>query len=589
MASKPIVFGVSNAYGSYIQGKIELSSTPETVSNTSDVTASIYVRKGDHDGPLTIPTGGSWYWDLTVNGSKKAGSTYASVLEDWVLLYTGTWNDIVHGSDGSKSISVSGSVSGPTETSYSGKTSSGSGTFNLDTIPRASGISSAGDTSLGSACSVKWTPKAASFRYKLRFALESWSYTTGAIHPNSTAAYTYTGYTIPYEVANQLTEATGGTMTVTLYTYSDSDAKVLVGEDSDAFQVTIPDNSKIKPTVEFSIVDSDDLPSAFEGLYIQGKSRVQGYLSASGQYGASISSLKMNVGGVEYSSPFLSALLYQAGSITVKGVATDSRGFSQVSEETITVQAYSRPQVVLEVCGRCDENVSLDDSGVYLRVKATRSWSQIGGKNLCLLRFRWRIASVGDAGYSDWITLLARGSSGNTYDAIIPDITFDATLSYVVQVGVVDDIGEAIASTQTIPSEKVWSQESEDGISYGMYRSMGGFESAWASHFYGNVDGRVWGLGELPQIQSGANVNDYLEPGVWGAPASVATEIANWPTDSGGTLIVKYGDGLKRDDGKFFYITQIVDDYMCQHRYVRTLFTTTIAGQFDITQWYQPY
>ncbi len=589
MATKTITFGVSNSYGTYVQGKIELSSTAETASNTSDVAAKIYVRKGDHDGPLNIPTEGSWFWELTVNGAKRSGSTHASVLESWVLLYTGSWNDIAHGSDGSKSISVSGSVSGPTETSYSGKTSSGSATFTMDTIPRASSINSATAVSIGSACSVNWTPKAASFRYKLRFALGNWNYTTGVIHPNTTSAYTYTGYVIPYDVASQLASATGGTMSVTLYTYSDSSASVLVGTASSSFWVSVPDNSATKPSLSFSVSSVGDLPAAFSGLYIQGKSNVQGYLSASGKYGSSISSLRMNVGGVAYSSPFLSALLYQAGTISVTGVAIDSRGYSQSSTINITVQAYSKPQVVVSICGRCDSSGNLSDNGTYLRVKATRSWSQVGGKNLCLLRFRWRLASVGDSGYSGWITLLARGASGNTYDAVIPNIIFDAKQSYVVQVGVLDDIGEAIASTQTIPSESVWSHESKDGLALGMYRSAGGFESAWPAHFRGNVDGRVLGLGELPQIPSGANLNDYLEPGVWGAPASAAAGIVNWPAEGGGTVTVKYGDGLKRDDGKYLYITQVVDDYMCKHRFVRTLFTTTIAGQFDITQWYQPY
>jgi hypothetical protein len=57
-------------------------------------------------------------------------------------------------------------------------------------IPRASTISSAGNVTLGKACSVKWTPQAKSFRYKIKFALGEWSYTTGAIHPDTSSAYT---------------------------------------------------------------------------------------------------------------------------------------------------------------------------------------------------------------------------------------------------------------------------------------------------------------------------------------------------------------------------------------------------------------
>ena len=229
MASKDITFSASQSWGSYVQGRIVLSSTAETASNTSDVTAKIYVRKADHDGALTVPTEGSWGYTLTVNGTKRSGTTHASVLESWVLLYSGSWNDIAHGSDGAKSISVSGSVSGPSETSYAGKTSSGSTTFTLDSIPRASTLTSAGNVTLGNACNVTWTPKAASFRYKLTFSMGNWSYTTGAIHPNTTGTYTYTGYAISLEAARQIPNAITGTMTVTLYTYSDSSASVQVG------------------------------------------------------------------------------------------------------------------------------------------------------------------------------------------------------------------------------------------------------------------------------------------------------------------------------------------------------------------------
>ena len=49
----------------------------------------------------------------------------------------------------------------------------GSDTFSLTTIPRASTITSAGNITLGNKCSVKWTPMASSFYYKLVFKLNA--------------------------------------------------------------------------------------------------------------------------------------------------------------------------------------------------------------------------------------------------------------------------------------------------------------------------------------------------------------------------------------------------------------------------------
>ena len=481
MATKTITFSASQSYGSYVQGKIELTSSSETSSNTSDVTAKIYVRKADHDSTLTIPTEGSWYYTLTVNGTKRSGSVHASVLESWVLLYSGTWNDIAHGSDGTKSISVSGSVSGPSETSYAGKTSSGSTTFTLDSIPRASTLTSAGNVTLGNACSVKWTPKAASFRYKLKFVLGSWSYTTGAIHPNTTSAYTYTGYTIPLDVASQIPSATTGTMTVYLYTYSDSAATTQVGSaSSKTFTITVPNNSSTQPAVSMSLAPVHSLGSAFSGLYIQGKSKVKASLSAAGKYGASISAYSMKTGGTTYDSSdsYTSDYLGSYGSIAVTGYAKDSRGFTGSKASSITVIAYSKPKIQPisgeseVVAARCDSSGNLSDSGTYLKIKARRSYSAVksGGvqKNFCQIRYRYK--KEGAASYSAWTTILA-GSTTST-DEVVTGALLGGALaldsSYLVQVGVLDDIGEFAETTITISTEKVYMDRNGELNSMGL-------------------------------------------------------------------------------------------------------------------------
>ena len=174
-----------NSSGSYIAAKIDWTSTADKEANKSDVTAKLYVRKGNDNLILTETTGGSWSYNLNVNGSSVSGTTRVSVLEDWVLIATKTVTGISHNGDGTKSISLSGSVTAPTGTSYSGKTSSGSKTVSLDNIPRASSITSVTDVMLGNKCSVKWTPASASFCYKLKFSIGGWSYTTDVFKPGS--------------------------------------------------------------------------------------------------------------------------------------------------------------------------------------------------------------------------------------------------------------------------------------------------------------------------------------------------------------------------------------------------------------------
>lgn len=250
MANKTINLNRSASSGTYIIGKIVCDATADYDLNNSDVTCRIYVRKDNDDTLLTIKTGGTWGYSMTINGKTFSGTVKKDVLLEWVLLATVSVSDIAHNDDGTKDITVSGSVTAPSTSVVAGHKSSGSGTFTLDTVPRASSIASAGAVTLGNACNVKWTPASASFRYKLKFSIGSWSHTTDAIHPNRKSQYTYDGYAIALDAANQIPGKTG-TMTVTLYTYSDAAGTKQVGSsDSETFTVTVPENDATRPVVK---------------------------------------------------------------------------------------------------------------------------------------------------------------------------------------------------------------------------------------------------------------------------------------------------------------------------------------------------
>lgn len=345
---------------------------------------------------------------------------------------------------------------------------SGSGEWDLPTIARASTISSASDVTLGNKCSVKWEPKSTSFRYKLEFSMGNWSYKTDAIHPNTTSAYTYTGYPIPIEAAEQIPNASTGTMTVKLYTYSDTAGTKQVGDaSSKTFTVTVPNNSDTKPTVSMSLAPVSSLAAAFDGMYIQGKTKVKATMGGSGKYGASIKSYSIKVEGVSYDSgdSYTSEYLAGYGSIKVYGYAKDSRGYTGSITATITVIGYSRPQVLAVsgesgvVAARCDADGNLSDDGTYLKIKAERSYSPVvsGGtqRNFCKVRYRYKLESA--ASYSSWTTILAGDSDS---DEIATGALLGGVLavdsSYLVQVQAIDDIGEYSSTTIPVPTDKVY-------------------------------------------------------------------------------------------------------------------------------------
>lgn len=138
--------------GGYLMGKIDWSATADVSSNTSQVTVWLYVKKASTMGTITTPTTGHWDTRLTINGEEIRQNINISISADWVLMIAKAVT-ISHNSDGKKSIAISASCRGPSGTSYAGKSTEGSGTATLDTIPRASKIG-ASDANIGSTSAV---------------------------------------------------------------------------------------------------------------------------------------------------------------------------------------------------------------------------------------------------------------------------------------------------------------------------------------------------------------------------------------------------------------------------------------------------
>ena len=546
MASATITGSTSNQY---IDCRIVWSSTATTSTNSSKVTATLQYKRNN----TGFDTYGTGSFSITINGTKTSASKYLKITEDdWVTAVSATVT-VSHSSDGTKSITISGSgsISGTSLTS-----TSCSGTAKLDTIPRASTITSASAVTLGNKCSVKWTPKSKTFRYILKFSLGEWSYTTGAIHPNITSEYTYTGYTIPLDVANQITSAKTATMTVTLSTFSDSDASNKVGDTSSkTFTITIPNNSSTKPTVTMTLTPVSSLSSTFSSLYIQGKSKVKATITASGKYSASISSKRMYVGNTRYDS-LQSDYLTTTGSRTITGRVYDSRGYYNDDVKTITVIPYSKPKILPVsgekeiVCARCDSSGNLSDSGTYLKIKARRSYSTVTAngtqKNFCTIRYRYREES--SSTFSAWDVLLSKSTtSTNTIDTKISGIVASTKKAYVVQVGVADDIGESAVVQFNIPTDFVTFDvpEKHKGRRIGVGRyaedsDEDGIDIALPIHG-GSVDNLT--LGEIITATSASpiDLNNYKTAGNYYSPsADNSAYITNSPyTEGGFSLIVR--------------------------------------------------
>ena len=478
MANKTFELNKSASSGSYLVGKIVCDATADYERNNSDVTCRIYVRKDNDETLLTIKTGGTWTYSMNINGKAFSGTVKKDVLLDWVLLATVSISDIAHNDDGTKDIAVSGSIIGPNGTNFAGHKTTGGGTFTLDTVPRASSISSAGAVTLGNACNVKWTPASASFRFKLKFTIGSWSYTTDAIHPNTKSPFTYNGYAIALAAANQIPGKTG-TMTVTLYTYSDAAATKQVGSaDSETFTVTVPETDETRPTVKtMSVSPVSTLSAPFNGLFIQGHSKIKATLEFETEYNASVAESNITVEGITYESPYESAILNKPGVVSVKATVKDSRGYYGTKYTEIEVIPYSKPYVKAMsgqsnvIAGRCDASGNMTDSGTYLKIKAKTVFSKVisGGVQYNFGKLKYRYRKEGGS-FSAWQTILDYKTDGSD-DVITPPMlngALDIKANYQVQIIATDELYDSEPVTLFVPSDDVYMDRPAGGKSMGL-------------------------------------------------------------------------------------------------------------------------
>ena len=457
---------------------------------------------------------GTWYpggksadekGEILIDGEIIASMTYFGTAEykasvtpvnTWVKVKKAdgseaVWSSgkIYHGSDGTGSVTIESTMLRAYRASDAKNHSFytiPAQTITLTTIPRKSEITSAATVTLGKACSVRWTPLSTGFQYKLKFSLGYWSYTTDYIKPNTTSPYTYIGYTIPMETANQIPNAASGDMTVTLYTYNDD---MNVGEASATFEVTVPENADTRPTVTDLVLTAVDSP--FAGVFVQGNSKVQAAFTGAGQYGAEIASARMTVDGKTYTGEYISDHIGGYGDIKVTITVTDTRGFTGSTEGTIHVCAYSKPQVKVSVCQRCDADGNADDAGTYLVIEASRSYSKVNDgtqRNFCTLRYRY--AKQGQTLPENWTTLLDTDASGDTVQtgALLGSLANDAI--YIVEVGVIDSVGNTSETSYTIMTEVVFMHEKAGGkgLGLGMYCTADNrLEVAWDAYFHGEV------------------------------------------------------------------------------------------------------
>lgn len=344
------------------------TASQSITNNTSTVSWSL-VGSGSFSGWVQVNE-----IRVTINGSQQ----YYRSSSNHTQCYNGTQLasgslTISHAADGTKSFSITVEA-GIYQWAIN---CSGSGSFTLNTIPRASSISSVTSSVTvdgSNSVTVNISRNSTAFTHKVKFAFGSYS-------QEYTGVATSKSYTPPMTWLNAIPNATSGTATVTVTTYNGS---TQIGSAvSKNFTVNVP--SSVVPTLgTFSAtIVNNTVPSSW-GIYVQDKSQCKLQISnASGAYSSTIKAYSIKQGSttLSTSSSVTTPVLAVTGGITYTATITDSRGRTASKTVSIQVYAYVPPSVTSALSQRCLQNGTLNDNGTYIKATGKFSFASCNGKN----------------------------------------------------------------------------------------------------------------------------------------------------------------------------------------------------------------
>lgn len=494
MASGTITSTKTSSTLNYIETKIEWTSSADYNANTSDVTAKLYVRKGHHDMTLTIPTSGTWSYSLILNGV-GATTNYKSmsVLEGWVLVTQATVSGIAHNNDGTKSITISSSVRGPTGTTLAGHNSTISKTVSLDTIPRATEVNSVkcSTSYLDGVITITYSPKNATHYNKqvvylnhggaLRTIRATNLGQKSAATQTSSVLFSETELSSIYAV---VTKSTSARLRIAFNTYSDSACTKKVGETKfQEISLTIP--TSVKPTASLSAaaVNTNSWVKS-KGLFVAGYSQVKLTLTAKPGEGASLSSQTISGDDFAQSGTSVTASIASAGTFKFIGKAVDSRGRSASDDVSITALPYSPPAVasISVERGEYTSEWEARENGPDIRVVFKVGLSLVDNGNTYDATFTLDGSARTPNGGAT--TGLASGANRAVYF-----LDLDSEASHTLNFIFTDKVGSVTKASIIVPTENVTIEfnRSGKGIAFGKTSEKDAFECAMDAEFSGSV------------------------------------------------------------------------------------------------------
>lgn len=339
--------------------------TEQSQSIENNTTTISWTLKGGGSNPDWVSARN---FKLTIDGKTVYSSASPIELEAGDLVASGTYT-FTHNADGTRSFEAYAEAG----IYVWAVNCTGRQTFALDTIPRTSSFSvSNASADMGAKVTFTISRASSSFTHKLTL---TWGGVTSNI---ATSVGTSYEWTIPLSLANDLPSSTSSGCIITCITYSGSTE---IGRKTLSMTLKVP--TSVVPTISAVSMSeaTSGLASKF-GFYVQNKSRLKVAITAAGAYKSTITVYSTKILGVTYTgSTITSGILTSSGTVSVAVTVTDSRGRTATTTKSVSVTAYSPPQVTQFTAQRCNSDGTANNDGVYVKCTIKYTITALSNKN----------------------------------------------------------------------------------------------------------------------------------------------------------------------------------------------------------------
>lgn len=560
------VFSTSVSGGHY-RLKAVWSATQNISTNASTVTVKLYLETD-----YSLNVGGRTATTITINGEVfhiSAPSIKTSVASN-TLLGTAT-KVITHDSDGTKSITMSAyyPIAATISGTYYGSITASSGTVALDTIPRASTITSFPNFTIGDGIPIALDRKVSSFTHTLTLKVGS---TVVATRTGIGANTTLTLDTAEQDkIYNAIPKDVSTPITLLCDTYGGT-TKIGATQSKTA---TATVGASIVPS--FTSLTAEEINAdvaSIVGKFVQNLSSIKFTINgATGIKGSTIVEYRISFNGVSRDvSTIVFDNINKSGDMVATATITDSRGRTASKTLTINLLPYSMPKITAFALHRCNADGTDNALGTYVKVASAGSVvSLLNGTEKNNLTYKIYSKPRGATTWTEKKSLVVAGLNLNATDTIG---TYDATASFDFRLDVTDKFNTTL-SLNVLSTGKVTMSWGIEGIGVGKIWERGALDVGGDVYASGDFyTGNEQLLAIKKRLASGDDLNTCIIPGSYRLGGTHTNAPPEYPY---GQLLVIYGGGDT--------IAQILFPYSSGNYYIRSGSPADVGGKGNWNAW----